>query len=406
MSFPTTLSRQLAVTGRLPKVRLEIKPLNGTSSYGFDQFTSYQFSSSIVVPVDAFQFEFCAPGDSSAFPSYCREGDIVTMYADNKIIATGIVDQIEVEVDGETGERARVIGRDLMGQLEDHTCVKIVKKEATNEERVDIIPIWGQNITLEEVAKTLADGTRIKSVVTRDAPVTPTLFASEPGESRISSLLRMAEPLNSLIWSDPNGNLIVGRPNFAQASSGKILCSKEKRESNVLSIRATYSATSIPNKLVVIWSEVQNTQTGIPKNQVFDNAAVGPTRLRQNGHNVIRTTMTSLPNGADAQSLAAAANFQAASAANQNLLQALAKRQFARENMNELIVQAVVPGHFNDNGVAYRPDQTYMVEFDRGAVNEKMYLFAVEWNLDMERGQYTNLWFCRLGTIVSDARIA
>ena len=374
---------------------MEIKPLNGARTYAFDQFTSYQFSSSIIVPVDSFQFEFCAPGDSKAFPSYVREGDIVTMYADGKVIATGIVDQIEVEVDGETGERARVIGRDMLGQLEDNTSVNI-----------DTEPIWGQNLTLEQVATRLADGTRIEAVVPRDAPVTPTLFASEPGETRISSLLRMAEPLNCLFWSDAYGNLIVGKPNFAQGQQGKILCSKGKRESNVLSIRATYSATSIPNKLVVLWSEVQDTQIGIPENQIFDNAATGPTRLRQNGHNVIRTVMTSFPNGADAQSLASAANFQTASAANQTLLQALAKRQFARANMNELIVQAVVPGHFNDNGIAYRPDQTYMVEFDRGAINEKMYLFAVEWNLDMERGQYTNLWLCRLGTIVSDVRIS
>lgn len=395
MTTQTNLSRLLSRTGRLPKVELEIKPLEGTGSMGFDQFVRYQFSSSIVVPIDAFSFEVTAPGDTNAFINYVREGDIATLYADGTVVATGIVDQVEIEVDGESGERASVHGRDLMGQLEDHTAVNIDKK-----------PIWGGNLTIEESCKLMADGTRIRSVVSQDAPVTPTLFATEPGESRISALLRHAEPLNCLLWSDAVGNLNVGRPNFRQGHQGTLVCNRTRRVSNVFSMRATYSSTSIPNKMVVLWSDVQNTQVGIPENQIFDNAAIGPSRLRQRGHNVIRTVMTSMPNGADAQSLAGAAEFQAASAANQTLLQALAKRELARANMNELIIQAVVPGHFNENGISYRPDQTYMVDFDRGGVNEKMYLFAVEWNLDEDRGQYSILWLCRLGTIVSDARIS
>jgi prophage tail gpP-like protein len=390
----TTLAKRLQKNGQLPQVRLEITPLQGTNSYSFEQFTAYNFSSSIIVPADAFSFEFCAPGDTRSFADYVSEGDIVTLYADNVIVATGIVDQVEIEVSADSGERARVIGRDLIGQLEDNTAISI-----------DLKPIWGQNITLEEAAKYLSDGTRIRSVKTSDAPVTPTLLASEPGESRISALMRHAEPLNCLIWSDATGNLVVGRPDFAQPHSGVLLCHKGKGVSNVFSMRATYSATSIPNKLVVLWSDVQNTGIGIPKSQIFDNFAAGPTRLRKRGHNVIKTVMSSMPNGADPQSLAAAAQFQVANAAGETLLQAQAKREFARANMNEIVVQCVVPGHFNENGVEFRPNQTYLVESDRLGVNEKMYLFAVEWNLSEDRGQYTNLWLCRLGTIVADTRI-
>lgn len=390
----TGLSKIINRTGRLPPVTLEIKPLQGTATYSFDKFTAYNFSSSLVVPVDSFTFEFCAPGDSRSFTDYVTEGDIASLYADGKLVATGIVDQVEVEVDYENGERARVVGRDLLGQLEDNAAITI-----------DKAPIWGQNVTLEEAAKYFVDGTRIPGVKTSDTPTTPTLLASEPGESRISALLRHAEPLNCLIWSDPAGYLVVGRPSMAGAHAGTLICNRNRRASNVFSMRATYSATSIPNKIVVIWSDVQSTQIGIPANQIFDNAAVGPSRLRQRGHNVIHTSMTSIPNGADAQSLAAAAQFQVASAANQTLLQAQAKREFARANMNELIVQAVVPGHFNENGDVYRPNQMYMVDSDRLGVNEKMFLYAVEWNLSADRGQYTNLWLCRLGTIVADVRV-
>jgi prophage tail gpP-like protein len=309
-------------------------------------------------------------------------------------VATGIVDQLEVEVDGENGERATVNGRDLLGQLEDNSAVSIQKE-----------PIWGQSISVEAASKKLIEGTRIQKVVLADAPSTPVLFASEPGESRLSALLRLCEPLNCMVWTSADGALTVGRPNFSERARGTLICNRRKRESNVFSMRATFSAAAIPNKVVVLWSDVQSTQQGIPPNQIFDNAAQGPSRLRKAGHNVIKTVMTSYPSGGDAQSLASAAQFQAASAANSTILQALAKRELARANFNEIIVQAVVPGHFNDQGDMYRPDQCYMIDFDRAGISEKMYLFSVEWNLSEERGQYTVLSFCRLGTMVSDARI-
>lgn len=388
------LSTKLARTGRFPNVALEIKPLNGTRSVRFDKFTQYQFASNMLVPVDAFSFQFTAPGDPNPFTAYVQEGDIAVLLADEKIVATGIVDQIEIEVDADNGERASVVGRDLLGQLEDNSAVSI-----------DKAPIWGQSITVENAAKKLVEGTRIQTVKTSEAPQTAVLFASEPGESRLSALLRMCEPLNVLVWTEATGTLVVGRPAFASAPQGNIICNRRKRESNVFSIRATYAATSIPNTVVVLWSDVQSTLQGIPQNQIFNNAAAGPSRLRQRGHNVIKTTMTSYPSGGDAQSLAAAAQFQTADAANQTILQALAKRELARANFSELLVHCVVPGHFNEKGEIYRPDTTYIVDFDRAGIQEKMYLYAVEWNLSEERGQYTVLNFCRLGTMVSDARI-
>jgi prophage tail gpP-like protein len=388
------LSNKLERTGRFPPVALEITPLNGTKTVRFDKFTTYQYTSNMLVPVDAFSFSFTAPDDPKPFSAYIQEGDISTLYANEELLATGIIDQIEINVDGESGESATVNGRDMIGQLEDNSAISI------NAE-----PIWGQNITLEAAAKQLIIGTRIQKIIMSEAPTIATLFASEPGESRLSALLRHCEPLNCIVWTDASGALKIGKPAFADTIKGTLICSKSKRQSNVFSMRATFSSTSIPNKVVALWSDVQATQIGIQKNQIFDNAAQGPTRLRQKGHNVIKTVMTSYPSGGDAQSLASAAQFQTASAANQTVLQALAKRELARANFNEVLVHAVVPGHYNDSGEMYRPDTCYNIDFDRAGIQEKMYLYSVEYNLTEERGQYTVLSFCRLGTIVSDARI-
>jgi prophage tail gpP-like protein len=403
----SVLSQKLEKTGRFPLVALEITPLNGTKTVRFDKFTNYQFTTNMLVPVDAFSFSFTAPNDPRPFTAYVQEGDIATLFANEELLATGIIDQIEIEVDGESGEKATVNGRDLIGQLEDNNAVALIVKPNADGtfETTDAEPMWGDNMTIEAVAKRLIIGTRIQKVVMSDAPITPALFASEPGESRLSALLRHCEPFNCIIWTDASGALKIGKPNFASPSKGMIICNKSKRQSNVFSMRVAFSGTSIPNIVVALWSDIQKTQIGIQKNQIFGNIAVGPTRLRQNGHNVIKTVLTSYPSGGDAQSLAIAAQYQTASAANQTVLQALAKRELARANFTEVLVHAVVPGHYNDNGEMYRPDTCYDVDFDRAGIQRKMYLYSVEYNLSEERGQYTVLSFCNIGTIVSDARI-
>ena len=59
----TALQEQMDRDGRLPPVRLIIKPLDNRQSIVIEDFLSYQFSSSIMVPVDTFSFTFAAPDD-------------------------------------------------------------------------------------------------------------------------------------------------------------------------------------------------------------------------------------------------------------------------------------------------------------------------------------------------------
>lgn len=387
------LKFDLLKTGRFPPVRLEITSLLNASKLQFDKFQSYKFSSNILVPVDAFSFTFAAPGEEKPFSSYVLEGDIATLFANNKQVTTGIVDQIEVDV-GEDGEHATVNGRDMMSQLEDNAAVSILKK-----------PMWGKSQTLQAATRQLIEGTRISSdnLLFQDAPKKSYLFSTEPGESRLSALLRFMEPLNVIAWMNPDGKLVIGRPNMAQQPIGTFVLNKKQRLSNVLNMRATFSATSIPNKIVVLYNDVQSSQIGIAKNQIFNNAAAAPSRLRKKGHVIIKAIMVSNPSGADSQSLSSANPFIAA-AGSDTLLQAYAKRELARANINECQVQVVVPGHYNASGDFLRPDTVYNIDFDRAGIQKAMYCFAAEWNLTPDRGQFTVLSFCNLGSIVSEVK--
>lgn len=407
--------------GRFPPVELRIRPLQpplpnsvssalaagigaassaagfsiGGANIPFDKFLSYSFSSNMLVPVDAFSFTFAAPGDTRPFRDVVQEGDMCTLWANGSQLATGIVNDVQIECTGDDGEAVTVGGRDLAGQLEDQHAVSLDSK-----------PLWGNKLSLTSAARLLITNTRIQDVVLQGTADVQNIFATQPNESKLSALQRLTEPANCLFWMSPEGNLVIGKPNMGARPIGKILCSRERRESNVMSIRSHHRATSVPNIVSVLYNEVQSTQVGIAPTQVFQNAAPAAQRLKKLGHRVLKTVYTSYPRDASADSLAGIADLATLTAlGGGNLLQGYAKREIARGNFSEVQVEAVVPGHYNEDGTPFVTNTVYNVEFDRAGIDENMLLYAVDYLFSSERGQYSVLKFCKLGTIVADVSV-
>lgn len=392
-SLPSSLlkggiQKTLEATGRLPPVSLIVTPLDGSPTVFLDRFLTYQFDSSILIPVDTFNFTLANP-DADPFYNSVKDGDIVNLYANDVPLATGIIDAPEVETDNQFGEKISIVGRDLMSQFEDQDSVS-----------AQDAPIWAGSYTIEQAITKLMENTRVKGLRLQDAPKGSYLFATEPGENKLSSLQRFIEPLNCLAWMDAAGNMVVGRPNMRQKAKGTIFCIRADRRSNVLSIKSVRSSTAIANIILPIWTGQEIVQNRVSPEQRMYNAAEGPARLRKLGHRVPKSVVVSTPQGSSAQDLS---GINQLSVGGSNLLQAHAKRELARQNHKELIVQAVVPGHYDENGEPYVQDTVYRVIYDRGPVDENMYLFHVSYQ-GSESGQRTTLYFCRLGTIVSDVR--
>lgn len=384
-----SLERQLASKGQLPPVSIIVKPLAGGPSIQLDRFLSYSFTSSIVIPVDTFSFSFAAT-DGPPLTRLIQDGDIITLVANDVTICTGIVDITETEVDREFGEKSTLSGRDTMGQLEDQDAVSLTSK-----------PIYANSISIDNGVKLICQDTKITQFEFRNVP-TPSpapLLASEPGESKMSVLQRFMEPYNIVAWTGPSGELIVGKPNMAQPKSGNIILSRGERVSNVLSGRVRRSSTNIANIMVAIWAGQEQIQARVGPQQVLENAAPGPTRLRKAGYLVPKSVVTSNINATDPQGLSA---INAVQAGGSQVIQAYAKREIARQNFNEITFECVAPGHFNANGEPFLVDTVYNINFDRGELSEDMYLYSVQYQLSLEQGQTTVLSFCRFGSIVAD----
>lgn len=382
------IQKTLEITGRLPPVSIVVTPIDGSSAVYLDRFLSYKFSSSILIPVDTFGFNFAAP-DLDPFYSKVKDGDIVTLFGNDVPLSTGIIDTVDTETDNQYGEKIELTGRDLMSQLEDQSAISIQDK-----------PIYIEKSPISQAVITLITNTRINGFRIQDGPSGNYLFATEPGESKLSALQRFLEPLNCVAFMDPNGKLVIGRPNMSQSPKSTFFMIRDQRRSNCTSIKCIRSSTSISNIIVAIWTgqELVSERTSI--DQRIYNAAEGPSRLRRNGHRVPKTVVVSTPQATDPQSIS---DINLIQVAGSNLLQAHAKREIARANQKELIVQVVVPGHYNELGEPYRVDTVYRVQYDRALLDENMYLFQVDYDGD-ENGQRTSLYFCRLGTIVSDVR--
>lgn len=391
------IQKQLALTGRLPPVSLFISPIDGgRSPVSIDRFLSYGFSSSILIPVDTFEFTYTAPDDSRPVNSYIKEGDLVTLYANDIAISTGIIDVVDIITDPSFGERVTVTGRDLLSQFEDQDAVGVDDK-----------PIWANQVSLSGILDRLIKNTRIQKYELKRVSNKPYLFATEPGETKLSALQRHLEFLNALSWVSGTGRLIIGKPNFAQKRSGDLVCSKTSpAKNNTLSMRAMFASTSIPNRVIPIWTGQEFVQDKVAE-QALKNRASGPSRLLKAGHILTKSVTVSTAMGNSPQDLAEVNKLQAAASApgpgNSNILQAYGKRELAKYNHKELIVECEVPGHYNENGEPYQVDQVYYVEYERADIAKEMYLFQVQYSLNDDIGQRTRLYLCNKGTIVADA---
>lgn len=384
--------------GRLPPVKLEVQPLDPSRQpYTLERFNSYSFSSNILVPVDTFSFTFKPPppsgfDPSTRFDNLIKEGDTVQLTVDGEALSTGYVDTVDISADSDAGVRMSVNGRDLMGFLEDNDAVN-----------TDSTVIYQQNVKLSAALSALMKDTRIRGYELKNAEDVTNLFGTVPGESKLAALQRFLEFPNYLCWMSAVGKLQIGMPSFDAESGGSIGLQilgndPSNRASNILSMNVHRASAQIPNAVLVVWTGNEQIQSLVAKDLKVNQAA-GPSRLYKAGHKIIRCMPTSAPIGNDVQQ---GSQTKLLSAAGGNTyLDTMGARLLARENVNEMLVTATVLGHLNDNGDPYAVDQTYDVVFDAAGVDEKMYLYGVEYVLAEDGGQQTQLQFCKVNTIVA-----
>ena len=372
-------------------IELDIKPAETSrgGSLALKTFTSYSFDRNILVP--ASPFRFTAEGVDPKLRTQIRSSDTVELFVKNEKgnsvqLATGFIDETDTHITP-AGVAYLLTGRDTMGQLIDNSAI---------DENNQIIHL--KQISLGGIANLLVKNTRIpSSVVTQQVPNGQLLFQTNPGETKINALQRYLEYTNCLVWSLPNGQMVVGKPNMAQGSQGRLILSRSSpQQNNCLEARVRRNTHTAIREIATQIQALAITDPSLitMENIDFDVQAVSDAGA---GRSVYR--LFSQGNGTDAiNQIVGAGN----NAAPQEMGFTLSRREIARANMQVLDLEIVVRGHVNENGLPYNIDQVYHVVIEDDDVEEDLYLYAVKYDLTQEKGRTTTLRLCRLGTIVAD----
>jgi prophage tail gpP-like protein len=375
-------------------IELDVKPADPSrgNQLALKTFTSYSFDRNILIP--ASPFRFTAEGVDPKLRTQIRSSDTVELFVKNEQgtpvqIATGFIDETDTHITP-SGVAYLLTGRDTMGQLIDNSAI---------DENNKIIHL--NQVSLAAIANLLVMNTRISStVVLQQIPNGLLLLQTNPGETKINTLQRYLEYTNCLVWSLPNGQMVVGKPNMAQAKLGKLVIGRsDPRSNNCLEARVRRNThTAIREMATQIQALAITDPTLItlanidPDLQVVANSGAGRSAYR----------LFSQGNGTDAiNQIVGTGN----NAAPQEMGFALSRREIARSNMQILDVEVVVRGHVNENGIPYNVDQVYHVVIEDDQVEEDLYLYAVKYDLTQDKGRTTTLRLCRLGTIVADVSL-
>lgn len=388
----------MALSGSSPIV-IDSKPAkNSVVNRVGDEFTnpistfnSYNFDRNMLTPASAFRFT--APGVDKNVRQAIRSGDMLALYAvretDGKKfqICTGFVDETDTHVVPNNVDYV-LTGRDTLGQLVDNSSIDANNKIQNTT-----------NINIGTFLTQLLATTRIpKGFVSQQVPNGTLLVNTNPGETKITSLQRYLDFMNCLVWTNPQGQVVIGKPNFSQEKSGfLILSSTNTNNNNLLEARVRRSTNTAIRQVVTQLQSLGQVDAGLftVRNQDVDMKAVAAYKV---GRSIYQ--LFSYGSGNDIVNQVQQVGNQNASP--QNIGAALSRREIAKENIKVIEVEAVVRGHFNENGIPYGIDQIYNVQIEDDSVSEDLYVYAVSYELTLDHGVLTRLKLCRVGTSLVD----
>lgn len=393
--FPSPVSVALSVGGLI------------SSDTTVKTFDSYSFERNLLSP--AAPFRFTAPGLDIDTRMSIRSGDTIQLIAtdddgNDVPVATGFIDETDTHISPGRVEYV-ITGRDTLGQLIDNAAVDSKNK---------IIAL--DNVSMSTIFNTLISNTRMpQKFSTQQLDNGPMLFQTNIGETKMNALQRYLQLTNSLVWTDPNGQAIIGKPDcipvplpivgnatLTVGTSGSVgLLSAVSditgtQATNVLDCRVRRNVNNAIRQIVV---QMQNGDSWNPGNYTLNNNDSDMTAVASSG--VGRSVYMPFTFSAGANAVNFFLKVANIPSPSNQLGAALGYREIARENVQILDVEITVQGHFDSTGELYDVDNIYYCNIPDEKISDNLYCYAVTMELTLDHGMTTKLKLCKMGTIVA-----
>jgi len=413
-----------------------------------DRWLGYEFASDFLTPTDSFSFQLAST--EAGLPDNLRAalklGAQVGLHLESNILATGLIDAIEISADRGSGIVYNIHGRDKLGQTLDAvadptfqlksggTLAELLKRLFgpfgwPNDDDFDIDNDANRDArTGKRGFKTSetpssgrrkrrhrrgsggggAQGRRLASYI---------LHQTKPyhHESVFHFASRVAQRDGLWIWCSADGEtLIVGKPDYKQKPDFILHRGRDGR-GNILSGTVSYNLTDQPTMIIADGFAV-GAAGEFGKGRIkahIVNPILGLTEEAENTPEVAAllakhpgTVENTLP-GASFAFRAANVPFRPmylhdAESKTQRQLNAFVKREMSLLYRKALTAHYVVEGHgqiIDGDFVAWAPDTVVDVDDELGELRERMYVLGVAFSKSRMGGTTTRLDLVRLHSL-------
>ncbi len=219
-----------------------------------DHFLSYQISSDLYTPADAFHLELANP------ETEIKTGLICELYINNQRELTGIIDKVSRKVDS-GGVSLSVEGRDLMGLLVDSYCeswktvtgytikalaeMLLAKVPFINRKEV----VYQNNVVGQLKGKKRKSGS---SGLLAGSDTAQKISQIEPGMTIFDVLKNYSLSRGMLFYCEPDGTLVFGRPMAKGVPEYTLQILKSGAGNNVIEAELTDDISRRYSKVIIV----------------------------------------------------------------------------------------------------------------------------------------------------------
>lgn len=324
------------------------------------KWQSYDIDSDLLVPADGFSMTL-APG-GRPLPSNVEEGAAFTLRLDDELVMTGFIDDIGIAT-GKGRHSVNLTGRDAAGQLLD--C-SVPVFSARRLQLPAIVARFVRPLGITDI-RIDAEKTELRERVN-----------VEPGDTAWDALQHAAEANGLWPWFEPNGQLVVGGPDYSTPVVANLVQRVSGVGNNVEDVQSSKSQSGRYSEVTVL-GQAPGSYIEDGKNEI--RATAKDTAVKRYRPRTVVDHEASTP----------------AIARNR------ARKLIADSRLNGKSITVRVRGHRTESGKLWMPGMRVDLDFELHSIKGVHFLMGRRFLRSKTDGTTTELRFKEDGVWVLDA---